>query len=693
MFKNDNMDIEGKGISWRRFIDVCLITVLILGLFDTLVIVVHELPRVSSISYLLIPVAARIGVLFLAYMVMWFLFVYVIVHVVKLDVMRLSAALSVFMIAVYTLLTVHSELSLGSFPRDLRGMSIYTGSTIVGLVFGVATYNIIKILKNTFFLKRVVRICFALPFIITEAMIGAWLFGYWGDSLGMVLSMLFIISLTISFVVTVVIFMRSTELRFQRIVLQALTFIIISSIFVVTNETEELGSVQRNSDGSHELKHVILITIDTLRQDALSCYGNKDDLTPCIDQLAGNGIRFKKSFASSPWTIPSVASIMTGLSPEVHMAVRRDSKVPYILETIAEYMLGDGYLTCGIGTNPVLRSNDFKQGFSSYRFFFPSRRVASLADKILLWLFPEKFGTDVSTNDLTNMSMDWVKKHVENDFFLWIHYFDPHSPYEPPEEYLLSKKPPPAMGLAFSGLRSIRGGYFAPSELERAWIRNLYDGEVRYVDCNVGILLDQLKKLKIYDKALIVLTSDHGEEFWDHGGYEHGHSLYNELLSVPLIIKLPQSSTVRVVDQAVSIDDIMPTILQLCKVNYDVNSVSGRSLVGLWGDMPQPAAPNPIVSTGTLYYENRESVVYDHMKYIRSMVSNKEELYDLQKDPGEQHNLAYISPEQLARGSHVLGRQKKKHERLKKHYKLFKGQEAEIDAKTLEQLKSLGYVE
>ena len=109
--------------------------------------------------------------------------------------------------------------------------------------------------------------------------------------------------------------------------------------------------------------------------------------------------------------------------------------------------------------------------------------------------------------------------------------------------------------------------------------------------------------------------------------------------------------------------------------------------------MPQPAAPNPIISTGTIYYENRESVIYDHMKYIRSMVSNNEELYHLQKDPGEQHNLAYISPEQLAGVSQVLGRQKKKHERLKKHYKIIKGQEIEIDHKTLEQLKSLGYME
>ena len=274
-----------------------------------------------------------------------------------------------------------------------------------------------------------------------------------------------------------------------------------------------------------------------------------------------------------------------------------------------------------------------------------------------------------------------------------MHYFDPHTGYEPPEKYLPEKDPAVRIGTSFNQAPAIRGGNFFPTPAEREWIRTLYDGEVRHVDANVGEVLDHIKQWGIYDDSLIVLTSDHGEEFWDHDGFEHGHTLYNELLKVPLIVKLPGSTVKTKVAQTVSIEQIMPTILQLCQVDYDKKSLPTESLTGLWSSPGATYQAQPVYGSSPLFFENRESVIFDQMKYIRFLVTGREELYNLRQDPGERHNIIDSSAPQAQKARYIIQEHKKTSQKLRQHCNITQAYESKLDQRTLKILQSLGYID
>ncbi len=242
-------------------------------------------------------------------------------------------------------------------------------------------------------------------------------------------------------------------------------------------------------------------------------------------------------------------------------------------------------------------------------------------------------------------------------------------------------------------MQDIRGGYLVPSPAEREWIRTLYDAEVRYVDDNLGQLFDVLKNLGIYHGSLIILTSDHGEEFWEHGGFEHGHSLYDELIRVPLIVKLPQSTSKQEITSAVTTASIMPTILDLCQIEYRGDFLSFPSLVPLWESNPGSYQEAPIVSTGLRYYENRESILFDGLKYIRFLMTNREELYDLANDPGEQNSVATALPGEVVRARKLLNEHNNRVKELRDLLGLPAEQQIELDQETIRRLKALGYIQ
>jgi arylsulfatase A-like enzyme len=192
---------------------------------------------------------------------------------------------------------------------------------------------------------------------------------------------------------------------------------------------------------------------------------------------------------------------------------------------------------------------------------------------------------------------------------------------------------------------------------------------------------------------LIILTSDHGEEFWEHGGYEHGHTLYNELLWVPLIIKLPQSASKGQISTAVSTQSIMPTVLDVCGIDYDSKYLSAESLSSLWRHNPN-AFQRPMISTGVLYYEDRESVIFDGLKYIRSLLTNREELfYDLTRIPQEQISTLSSSPDKVQRARNTLREHNQASAKLRDHYGVTDGEEIKFDKEIARQLKSLGYIQ
>jgi len=291
------------------------------------------------------------------------------------------------------------------------------------------------------------------------------------------------------------------------------------------------------------------------------------------------------------------------------------------------------------------------------------------------------------------LTINWLESNSQKDFFLWIHYLDPHQPYTPPLNFLPKKEPAPSIGTRFANLKGVRDGSFVPSLVEREWIKELYKAEVRYVDENIGKLLDALKQLNLYDESLIIFTSDHGEEFWEHDGFEHGHTLYNELLRVPLIIKLPLSASKGKISEAVPTEGIMPTILDICKIGYKSEYLTAGSLLPLWGENTNTYIRQPIISTGLLYkYEDRESVMFDGLKYIHYLITNREELYDLRNDPEEHISIAASSPDGIRKARNILKEHKDMTERLKAYYDITKSEEIKLDKETMENLKSLGYI-
>lgn len=476
---------------------------------------------------------------------------------------------------------------------------------------------------------------------------------------------------------------------------------------VVFLEPSRFFEPLRDPFGTRErpVARVILIIVDTLRPDALSCYRPETFPTPHIDRLARDGVRFTNAFSTAPWTLPAVSSIMTGLSPMVHHAVRPDSRLPGSIDTLAEYMRDAGYLTAAIGSNIFLKPDyNLSQGFREYDFYPKTSRggppLESGEGKTRSELQSTESGEgpssddlpiDISTADLTKKVIAWLRAHHQNDFFLWVHYFDPHLPYEPVQDLLPVERAPERIGASFGRIDEIRSGKLDLTAREKEWIRELYTREVLYIDENIGVLIQALERLDIYEDALILFMSDHGEEFWEHGGFEHGHTLYNELLRVPLIIKLPGAVSRGESASMVCIQGIMPTILDLCGIDHE-EELDVHSLAPMLEGRDAGTVTPPIVSMGLLYGEEKESVIMEGMKYIRVPGTNRDELYLLGNDSGERISVVPSSPDLVLRAAKVLDDQREDAEIARTRYGVMEEETVDIDPGTREWLESLGYL-
>ena len=225
-------------------------------------------------------------------------------------------------------------------------------------------------------------------------------------------------------------------------------------------------------------------------------------------------------------------------------------------------------------------------------------------------------------------------------------------------------------------------------------MRDLYRAEVRYVDDRIGRFIDRLKKLGLFEESLIVLTSDHGEEFWEHGGVRHGHSFYNEVLGVPLLVKLPRSlaTAPRRVDGNVSTVSVTPTVLELCGLSFNAAQFSAPSLVPLFYDDVAQDQP-PVFSTHPSHLEDREAIAQGRWKYIRFEHVDREELYDLEADPSEQMNIAAREPERTETLEALISEHRLESEQLKRRYGIGRRASAEERRQLREQLRSLGYIQ
>jgi arylsulfatase A-like enzyme len=414
------------------------------------------------------------------------------------------------------------------------------------------------------------------------------------------------------------------------------------SIYPLWGEPVLYGSVDKK-----DRPHIVFIAVDTLRADHLSSYGYGRRTSPQTDSLGRDGIVFKQAISQAPWTLPSFASIFTSLYPSQHktglnyMGMGKRIYNPraygiYLDEThttLPELLNKHGYFTGGLSENPWLNSHfGLAQGYSEYYNHY-------------LKTDPDKVTTEAAIR--------WIKTHHDTPFFLFIHNFAPHLSYQPPKgfEGMFASYPSDAV-TAFEELyRGFDPSYrklperkeFVDSLTEQMknYMIAQYDGEIAYADSLVGRIIQTLKELNIYDETLVVFTSDHGEELFEHGKLGHGYSLYDEVVHIPLIIKLPsQKHKGKVIRQQVRSIDIMPTMLDYLGIPVpETPPVEGRSLRGLIETTPEELLDLPAYMEAPEYTFPQKGLRTEEYKYIFSPTERDyEEFFHLSTDPFELNN-------------------------------------------------------
>ncbi len=394
--------------------------------------------------------------------------------------------------------------------------------------------------------------------------------------------------------------------------------------------------------------NVVVITIDTLRADHLGCYGYKQIHTPNIDALAADGVRFERAYTPVPVTLPAHTAIFTGSYPMlsgIHdfSANKLNPQQPTLASVLKEH----GYNTAAVIGSAVLDSRfGLNHGFDFYYDHFDFNRLLETnLDEM------ERPG-----NVVADVALDWLDKNYQKKFFLWMHLYDPHYPYRPPAPYSQDYGSRP------------------------------YDGEIAFADAQVGRLLRFLIEKGLYQSTLIVLSGDHGESLGEHGEKTHGFFIYNATLQVPLIFRLPQGKLTKQISAQVSLTDIMPTVLQILKVDTP-SQVQGRNLLPLMDGKKSN-------ESGSLYAETFLPRLHFNWSELRGVETGnyhfidapKPELYDLSKDPGETQNLL---PQKKAVGEEMQA----KLAALIREYSAGQemAQKTGLDPALMERLKSLGY--
>jgi arylsulfatase A-like enzyme len=444
----------------------------------------------------------------------------------------------------------------------------------------------------------------------------------------------------------------------------------------------------------HPVERVIFIVVDTLRRDRLSCYADDAPPTPNIDALAGDSLVFDTARGAASWTLPAMCSMLSGVAPEVHGTVRPGIAFPTELPTMPEALADAGYRTAAIGKNTILKpSSRLDRGFDHYDFYPHARPSSPIGRAILKQVAPDLTRRDLLAEDLNQLAFAWLDRHRDEDFFLWLHYFDPHLPYVPPARFLPEKTAPGRVDDRFHDLDGVRRGHFVPTADEWQRISDLYDAEVRYLDEQLGVLVEHLKREELYDDTLIVLTSDHGEEFYEHGGFAHGHSVYDEVLRVPLMLKLPGAERTGRVSAAVSTESLAPTLLELCGVPYDADALTSTSLLRRTDQLEVTTEPRPFLCTSEHYYARRGAVIFGDAKYLFLPDSGHEELYDLAHDPDELHSLLPGARAPVDEALRHLAELRAKSELVRAQRDVGEALDAELGAQGMAELRAMGYVE
>lgn len=476
--------------------------------------------------------------------------------------------------------------------------------------------------------------------------------------------------------------------------------------------------IYKKADGESRIRkdepNIILISVDTLRADHLGCYGYSRDTSPTIDQLAKEGVLFVNTYSHSPTTLPSHMSMLTSLYPTNHgvytvslgRSLREGQKLDPSIVTLPDLLRSKNYFTTAItGGGQVSSYYGFSKGFDCYQ----ENKGNLLED---------------TAESLFEKTAHWINNNRDKKFFLFLHTYQVHTPYVPPSPYdrmYLNKKAKWKEGYLIEILEERQGKYSKLTNDEKENLISLYDGEIRYADeYFIKPLIAELKKLNLYDQTMIIITSDHGEEFYEHKGWEHGHSLYNELIRVPLIIKFPHDKFKgKTVESVARIIDIVPTILGETNIGYRDNNFDGNSLL----DLLKGEEKSSRTSTGYYFFANitdepgvisyillKTCIIKNNYKliinenypnpkkqptYLFANISpppyllEKMELYNIKNDSLEKKNLANQDEKKMQELKELINQY---YQSAKEISRIKRIEKPMHDKKMEERLRALGYI-
>lgn len=413
-----------------------------------------------------------------------------------------------------------------------------------------------------------------------------------------------------------------------------------------------IPQAQLQASASSQSWNLLLITLDTTREDRLGAERGGRALTPRLDQLAEQAVVFDHLISPIPVTLPAHATILTGLNPNEH-GVRNNGTfvLPDEQITLAEVLTERGYATgATAGALPVAAQFGLAQGFDHYDDDFPE------SSRLRAWQSPERRG-----NEVTDRALAWIKAHAQEPFFHWAHYFDPHSPYAPPAPF---------------------DSLFAET----------YDGEIAYMDAQIGRLIDGLDEMGLRERTWILIVGDHGEALGDHGELTHSMLIYGATQHVPGLLLAPvdwdalshRQLRGRRIAEVIGLRDLAPTMIDALGIGADALHASGSSLLPLIAESwtgPAVVYVETLVPYLEYAWSELRGIRTAHWAYVRAP---EPELYDLKADPGEETNVYYRFPEVAARLSawcdHFVGAGDETLET------------GTLDQETIDKLRSLGYV-
>ncbi len=487
------------------------------------------------------------------------------------------------------------------------------------------------------------------------------------------------------------------QINKSRLSLFVCIFLSISIFIIACGPEKKSEKIQRDEldfsiNHKNKPKNIFLIIVDTLRADRLSCYGYQSHQTPAIDSIAQDGILFSRAMSVASWTRPSIGSILTSMYPRQLGLIEKPSeggkiyaprekreelrrRIPDTVPTLAQILSESGYMTAAFVNQPALNQNiSYGKGFTSYFYPVSADRIQKRKNKEDVfpqsWDFTnEAFRVDTL---LAEEFGGWLKDNGNRPVFAWIHILTPHMPYCPPERYMPANPCSDVISEASA----------------------LYDGEIRAADSIVGKIISYIKNYAGLQDSLIILASDHGEEFMDHGLLEHGHSLHAEVTHIPLILSYPGVLPHCRIENNVRTIDILPTVLDIASVKYpDSSCFEGTSLMCLLEDKNISL---DVFQEGVLYGGTKRSFTQGDYKLIIDFQDNVPLFYNIKQDPAETNNIAQDYPDSVKLYSGFIDKRTK---RLQIFYDNisaeFISDERSDNCRedSLDALRSLGYID